>query len=379
MSTNNYSQLCPISFVGKKEIQVSKIDFETCCPCQITACDGGIINVCAKVKFKEGFIFDGDICDIDGGATFRDFTSINGYYIEANNSTCENPVARTEAITKFTDATGSDGIALSTLFVNYAGTSGNAYIQINSCLDQPLVNPPTDPLGLNIIGGTLDRTKNVRIQTDTGTSDAELQLQANGTNGKIEATSAGDMDFLSTGTLDLFSSNSNINVISTVGDVSIKTNNTNAGNGNIHIMSQSGEILLENKYNQISSTLKRIGFKAYGSASDSCTVEWTASLPRGAGTVGTRLTLAKADPFQEPFNEFHIGEKDNRADYICPEKNNVGLDNNYPFNSNGRPGDVKGDVAYQTTGTGTTYFYLCIQDYTNGVASIWRRVQMSSF
>ena len=63
----------------------------------------GTLTICCPVQFKEGFIFDGDICDIDGGATFKDFTATEGYYLEALASTCANPIARTRAVSYYTD------------------------------------------------------------------------------------------------------------------------------------------------------------------------------------------------------------------------------------------------------------------------------------
>ena len=75
----------PQSLSGAKSYIVDEVHF-TKQECNITADD--TITVCAPVKFKEGFVFDGDICDIDGGATFKDFTATDGYYVEGSSSTC---------------------------------------------------------------------------------------------------------------------------------------------------------------------------------------------------------------------------------------------------------------------------------------------------
>mgnify|MGYP003666677470 CR=1 FL=1 len=41
------------SLTGEETIRVDQIDFDTTCPCQITACDGGTIKVCAKMEIED--------------------------------------------------------------------------------------------------------------------------------------------------------------------------------------------------------------------------------------------------------------------------------------------------------------------------------------
>ena len=58
----------PQSLTGSQEWQVDKLDFDTSCPCQITACDGGTIKVCAKMEIEDLVIdslcIDGELgCD----------------------------------------------------------------------------------------------------------------------------------------------------------------------------------------------------------------------------------------------------------------------------------------------------------------------------
>lgn len=53
---------------GEQTIHVDQIDFDTSCPCQMTACDGGTIKVCAKMEVEDLVIdnlcLDGKIgCD----------------------------------------------------------------------------------------------------------------------------------------------------------------------------------------------------------------------------------------------------------------------------------------------------------------------------
>lgn len=56
------------SISGAKDYKVQKLDFDTSCPCQITACDGGTIKVCAKMEIDDLVIdslcIDGELgCD----------------------------------------------------------------------------------------------------------------------------------------------------------------------------------------------------------------------------------------------------------------------------------------------------------------------------
>jgi hypothetical protein len=41
------------SIFGSKDYKVQQLDFDTSCPCQITACDGGTIKVCAKMEIED--------------------------------------------------------------------------------------------------------------------------------------------------------------------------------------------------------------------------------------------------------------------------------------------------------------------------------------
>lgn len=56
------------SLTGEETIRVDQIDFDTTCPCQITACDGGTIKVCAKMEIEDlvldSLCIDGELgCD----------------------------------------------------------------------------------------------------------------------------------------------------------------------------------------------------------------------------------------------------------------------------------------------------------------------------
>ena len=161
----------PLSLTGSKSYIIDEAHF-TEQECNITA--DGTLTICCPVQFKEGFIFDGDICDIDGGATFKDFTATEGYYLEALASTCANPIARTRAVSYYTDILGP---SLSTVFRNFAGTQGDAKLIINSTSQQPSLNPVTDNFGMIIEGGDLDRTKNIQIKT-TGDKGGAIEMIA---------------------------------------------------------------------------------------------------------------------------------------------------------------------------------------------------------
>ena len=74
----------PQSLTGSQEWQVDKLDFDTSCDCQITACDGGTIKVCAKMEIEDLVIdslcIDGELgCDSlvveTGAANGIQFTS----------------------------------------------------------------------------------------------------------------------------------------------------------------------------------------------------------------------------------------------------------------------------------------------------------------
>jgi len=76
-----------LSLTGSKSYIIDEAHF-TEQECNITA--DGTLNVCCPIKFKEGFDFDGDICDLDGNATFKGFTAKRntGYNLVADAATC---------------------------------------------------------------------------------------------------------------------------------------------------------------------------------------------------------------------------------------------------------------------------------------------------
>jgi len=95
------------SLTGEETIRVDQIDFDTTCPCQITACDGGTIKVCAKMEIEDLVIdslcIDGELgCDelvVETGAT-------NGVCF-ADNPCATKPIVVRRALYEDASPTGS--------------------------------------------------------------------------------------------------------------------------------------------------------------------------------------------------------------------------------------------------------------------------------
>jgi len=202
------------SIQGDKDYKVKRLDFDTSCPCQITACDGGSIKICAPVVFEDGFTFTGNICDDSGGATFQSFTAFDGYYLELSTATCATtPTAeRLNCIGKWTE--GAAG-PMSVVFQNFksGGAGGGGYIAINSTSAQPVTNPGNN--GLVITGGSLANTKNVNIGSPSG----ELNMGAT-ENISIDST-AGQINMTASQNLTIVSSTGDVGIYSQTGNNTI--------------------------------------------------------------------------------------------------------------------------------------------------------------
>jgi len=273
------------SMTNDIELRVNKIDFDTSCPCQVTACDGGTIKFCAPVSFdpplmppdwhpgtcadplpkivltelvfggvpadgcqikscniadpikfcspvvfEEGFTFTGNICDDDGGATFKDFTALDGYYLDLATATCATGATAEKfmCIGKWTEGTTGP---MSAVFQNYkSGAGGGAYIGINSVDAQPITNPGNN--GLVISGGSLANTKNINI----GAASGELYMFSD-ENAHLISTSANVYARSETGDVYIQSIISGINLISagntaiTAGTVHVPANVTMTSTG----------------------------------------------------------------------------------------------------------------------------------------------------
>lgn len=406
---------------GSNKYKVKTLDFDTCGDCcNITACDGGVISFCAKVKFKEGFIFDGDICDIDGGATFKDFTATEGYYLEALASTCANPIARTRAVSYFTDLAGP---SLSTVFRNYAGTQGDAKLIINSTSTQPTLNPATDNYGMIIKGGDLANTKNLRIETD-GTLGGAIEIFSkdditieSGDAVIIEAEN--DVSIISkTGKVYMEATAGEINsfaildnIIKSInGDVDITTTSPTShirvvSAGSAQFGSAEGQLEIVTGINVTSVPAMLIhalkgdvninGGPGAGADVDDLKLtapgghieilsKDTITINSGVGGVGAGDVNIKALT--------GLGEVilDASARVRIPSANvlNIAQTNRFPpagtDASQGKTGDRAGDICYsqgQTVGLSKVgYLYVCYEDYPGPpLQSIWGRVQLLSW
>ena len=159
---------------GEQTIHVDQIDFDTSCPCQITACDGGTIKVCAPIHFDPAPSFSpchyGETVKAD-----KFVAKQGGYRFAYQTSTCPSDVAQTTALSYFTDLTVPALPVLSTVLQCAAGAAGGGYITINGTGNQPLVNP--DNKGISLHGGSLPNTKDIMI-TAGGASGGGIDIQA---------------------------------------------------------------------------------------------------------------------------------------------------------------------------------------------------------
>lgn len=304
------------SMTGSRKIHVSEIDFDTSCHCQVTACDGGTIKFCAPVNFKEGFIFDGDICDTDGDVFWRSSTALTGFNLEHFTSTCDNQVGRTKAVDYRADGYPAGTIALSTVFGNYRGP-GAANLIINSVENQPVLNPATENFGAILEGGDLTRTKNVKIQA-TGTVGGSIKIEA---GDDIDLQAQDDI---------------NVTIPSGLGQLTLKN--------------ASGYLNVETDFQ-----VKIQSNRGFG---PNPTVPATAYFTQYA-TGGMQLLMS--------------GESIINVDNIATQRiNGHRVNGPIPVNSKGTSNNSIGDYVFTET-----YFYYCYGNY-NGTSNIWSRVAMQN-
>ena len=313
----------PQSLDGEHEWQVETLDFDTSCPCQITACDGGTINVCAKVNFKKGFIFDGDICDIDGGATFKSFTATDGYYVENAQSTCANPVARTRAVAYASDASNPPVVSTVYQCKSSSTTAEGAKIKINNTEPQTTNAGGTLQCGVLIEGGTVSNVKSIRVQTGD-TADATIWNRSRGdqtfTTGVFHpGTFEAGLELTDT---DLYG-NTLPNPQRILGPVGgLPTNpfpNASYAGSYINLGYKNGEQLLK---------------------------VWTSQINLVRSTVLSTDSNSKRTPTA----------------------------------SDGHAGDIEGDIRWQTLTTSLgvpfVYLYVCFRDYVGAGTPCWTRIRM---
>ena len=131
---------------GGEKYKVKKIDFDTSCPCQITACDGGTIKFCAPVHFDpEPWPPHPHFDPCQYGEIIRadNFIARTDYRLSYTTSDCTaGDVAQTAVLGYFADITVPAAPVLSTVLQN-AGAGqppGGAYLTINSTGPQPNIN-----------------------------------------------------------------------------------------------------------------------------------------------------------------------------------------------------------------------------------------------
>lgn len=178
----------PQTMTGTKKDKFDQIDFSTDCDCQITACDGGVIKVCAEMHFDPPLPHPPfDPCNYGQDIEADSFIARTDFKLVDSTSTCVANVGETSALAYFSDSTGGAGPILSTVLENgsTAGPAGGAYVVLNSTQDQPYLNSATTNNGITIYGGAIDRTKNISIQTSASTTHSAVKINANGLGGQI--------------------------------------------------------------------------------------------------------------------------------------------------------------------------------------------------
>jgi hypothetical protein len=164
----------PLSLTGSTSYIIDEAHF-TEQECNITA--DGTLNVCCPVKFKEGFNFDGDICDLDGKASFKSFAAYNnnGYTLLNSGATCAVPGLANKALVGI-DGPPSSAIPMgendSTKLQCDTGVAGSSNVTI--------FNPSRyndDRIGIQINGSTLSYVADIIIKTNY--SSGNILIEAN--------------------------------------------------------------------------------------------------------------------------------------------------------------------------------------------------------
>ena len=170
---------------GGEKYKVKKLDFDTSCECNITACDGGTIKVCGPIHFypvpwppHPPF----DPCNYGQDIRADHFIAKTDYKLAYSTSTCAGDVAPTAVLGYFADLTVPAAPVLSTVLANEAGVAGGGYITINGTGNQPAVNP--NNIGVQINGGSLPNTNDILI-TAGGASAGNITVQADSTGGQL--------------------------------------------------------------------------------------------------------------------------------------------------------------------------------------------------
>ena len=164
------------SIQGSKDYKVKQLDFDTTCPCQITACDGGTIKFCAPVSFDPPLPpATGDICDFSAVAYLEGFVAKRsfGYSLCEDDATCGPPFSdgiENKALIGLPDSSGFISTILHTESPGMTNTSASIAI-----FAPDATAATTDLKCLNIVGGT---GTNVDINFQTGDPQGKMTLKS---------------------------------------------------------------------------------------------------------------------------------------------------------------------------------------------------------
>lgn len=311
---------------GGEKYKVKKLDFDTSCPCQITACDGGTIHFCAPVSFDPPIPHPpwtpGNMCNYGFNIEADNFIAKTSYKLADNTSTCATEVGETRALSYFADATGAAGTpVLSTVLENNPLSVGAAYIVINSPLDQPFLNPNTSNNGMILIGGELDRTKNILIHA-LGAAGGSISLYAHdnillsaltptsAATGKILGNALNEINLnCSVGPMNL-SAHEDVGVISNTKSISLTADenvNLTAGEGgsingvagvDINLTATTRDVVL--------SAVGSVDAELVGYARDA--VRWIGDIADTPAVVGPPAVPAISYPYASAFTWVQHGE-----------------------------------------------------------------------
>jgi hypothetical protein len=219
------------SISGSKDYKVQTLDFDTSCPCQITACDGGTIKVCGKIEFDPPPEYHGDICDFDSEAYLQGFVAKEsfGYSLCKDTATCDDTGIENKALIGLPDpVSGFISTILQTESPGMTGTSASVAI-----FAPDAKTTITGGKCIDIVGGS---GNNVDVNLQTGDPQGRLSVVSSrnmtlnciggnqpSTEGNLNIeASYGKIDIRATG-LDpnAYSRSQNIDIISQQGDITI--------------------------------------------------------------------------------------------------------------------------------------------------------------
>ena len=227
------------SIQGPKEYKVNKLDFDTTCPCQITACDGGTIKFCAPVSFDPPLPpATGDICDFDADAYLQGFIAKRsfGYSLCEDVATCGPPLSdgiENKALIGLGDTTGFISTILQTESTGATGTSASIAI-----FQPDATAATTGGKCINIVGGS---------HAVGGESNVDVNIQTGDPQGQLSVVSSRDMTLNCIGGNTL-ATEGNLNIEASYGAIAIEASGLDPFNyvrsQDITIEAKRGDIVL---------------------------------------------------------------------------------------------------------------------------------------